>query len=63
MEKAGYTLPLLERAVTGRTADDLKALTAAIDAKHLSAVIDAKALQKEAESRLTIRLARLLKRK
>lgn len=61
--KAGYTLPLLERAVTGRTADDLKALTAALDAKRLSAVIDVKALQKEAESRLTIRLARLLKRK
>ncbi len=63
VEKAGYTLPLLERAVTGRTADDLKALTATIEAKHLSAVIDVKALQKEAESRLTIRLARLLKRK
>ena len=62
VEKAGYTLPLLERAVTGRTADDLKALTAALDAKRLSAVIDAKALQKEAESRLTIRLARLFRR-
>ena len=63
VEKAGYTLPLLERAVTGRTADDLKALTAALGAKQLSAVIDAKALQKEAEGRLTIRLARLFKRK
>ncbi len=62
VDKAGYTLPLLERAVTGRTADDLKTLTAALDAKHLSAVINVKALQKEAESRLTIRLARLFKR-
>ena len=74
VEKAGYTLPLLERAVTGRTADDLKmltatpvsythlTLTATLDAKRLSAVIDVKALQKEAESRLTTRLARLFRR-
>lgn len=61
VEKAGYTLPLLERAVTGRTADDLKLLTTAVDAKGLSPVINAKALQKEAESRFSIRLARLFR--
>ncbi len=62
VEKAGYTLPLLQRALTNQEFADLKALVAALDAQSLSPVIPVKELMADARHRWVARLAHRLRR-
>lgn len=63
VEAAGYTLPLLERALTTREAADLQALLQRLDAEHLPPQLSTAALQADVRRRWPARLARLLQGK
>ncbi len=61
VEKAGYTLPLLQRALTTKNYSDVKAIVAALDAASLPVEIPVKALQDDARRRFVTRLAHRLR--
>lgn len=61
VEKAGFTLPLLVRAVTKSGVDDLKNCIVQLEKKRLPINIDSASLAKEAAGRRIIRLAKLFK--
>lgn len=61
VEKAGYTLPLLQRALTTKNYADVKTLVAALDAEALPAEIPVKALKTDVRRRFVARLAHRLR--
>ncbi len=61
VEKAGYTLPLLQRALTTKNYADVKAIVTALDAESLSVEIPVKALREDARHRFVARLAHRLR--